>query len=110
MHLSGISDVTEAYQAAIKGVTAESPTVVPKKTSVQEKASAFSEHLQADQITAISKIQDGVQFLAHVVLSTSMNVAWTLMFYFVNSQGFNLKSDTTKLFWGKFLAHIDDSP
>lgn len=72
---TGISDVTEAYQAAIKGVTAESPTVVPKKTSVQEKASAFSEHLRADQITAISKIQDGVQFLAHVVLSTSMNAA-----------------------------------
>lgn len=72
--VTGISDVTEAYQASIKGVTAESPTAVPK-TSVQEKASAFSEHLRADQTTAISKIQDGVQFLAHVVLSTSMNAA-----------------------------------
>ncbi|XP_004498174.1 uncharacterized protein [Cicer arietinum] len=72
--ITGISDVTEAYQAAIKGVTAESPTVVPK-TSVHEKASSFSEHLRADQTTAISKIQDGVQFLAHVVLSTSMNAA-----------------------------------
>lgn len=74
MHLSGISDVTEAYQAAIKDVTAESLTVVPQ-SSVQEKAIAFSEHLRADQTTAISKIQDGVQFLAHVVLSTSMNSA-----------------------------------
>ncbi|XP_061376317.1 uncharacterized protein LOC133318343 [Gastrolobium bilobum] len=72
--ITGISDVTEAYQAAIKGVAAESHTVVPQ-TSVQEKASAFSEHLRDDQTTAISKIQDGMQFLAHVVLSTSMNAA-----------------------------------
>lgn len=74
VHLLGISDVTEAYQAAIKGVTADSHTVVPQ-TSVQEKASAFSEHLRDDQTTAISKIQDGMQFLAYVVLSTSMNAA-----------------------------------
>ncbi|KAL5070896.1 hypothetical protein RYX36_021783 [Vicia faba] len=72
--ITGISDVSEAYQAAIKGATAESPSDVPK-TSVQEKANSFSEHLRADQTTAISKIQDGVQFLAHVVLSTSMNAA-----------------------------------
>ncbi|CAK8571204.1 unnamed protein product [Lathyrus sativus] len=73
--ITGISDVSEAYQAAIKGVTAESPTDVPKASSVKEKADSFTEHLRADQTTAISKIQDGVQFLAHVVLSTSMNAA-----------------------------------
>ncbi|KAK7273941.1 hypothetical protein RIF29_15009 [Crotalaria pallida] len=72
--ITGISDVTEAYQAGIKGVTAESRTVVPQ-TSVKEKASAFSEHLRTDQTSAISKIQDGMQFLAYVVLSTSMNAA-----------------------------------
>ncbi|XP_027360886.1 uncharacterized protein LOC113869007 [Abrus precatorius] len=72
--ITGISDVTEAYQAAIKAVTAESHRAVPR-TSVQEKASAFSEHLRADQTTAICKIQDGMQFLAYVLLSTSMNVA-----------------------------------
>ncbi|CAL0318609.1 unnamed protein product [Lupinus luteus] len=72
--ITGISDVTEAYQAAIKGVSAESHTIVPP-TSVQEKASAFSENLSADQTTAIHKIQDGVQFLAYVLLSTSMNAA-----------------------------------
>ncbi|KAK7308566.1 hypothetical protein VNO77_42184 [Canavalia gladiata] len=72
--ITGISDVTEAYQAAIKAVTAESHAAVPQ-TSVQEKASAFSEHLRADQTTAICKIQDGTQFLAHVLLSTSMNAA-----------------------------------
>ncbi|KAL2347855.1 hypothetical protein Fmac_001855 [Flemingia macrophylla] len=71
--ITGISDVTEAYQAAIKAA-AESQFVV-SQTSVQEKASAFSEHLRADQTTAICKIQDGVQFLAHVLISTSMNAA-----------------------------------
>ena len=85
MYLSGISDVTEAYQAAIKAVTSESLSVVTQK-SVQEKASAFSEHLRAEQTTAVCKIQDGMQFLAHVLISTSMNAAWTPMFLFVNSQ------------------------
>ncbi|RYR32229.1 hypothetical protein Ahy_A10g046818 isoform C [Arachis hypogaea] len=58
--ITGISDVTEAYQAAIKVVTtpAESHTDYPQK-SVPEKATTFSEHLRADQATAISKIQDG---------------------------------------------------
>ncbi|XLU76522.1 hypothetical protein S245_035575 [Arachis hypogaea] len=74
--ITGISDVTEAYQAAIKVVTtpAESHTDYPQK-SLPEKATTFSEHLRADQATAISKIQDGLQFLAHVVISTSMNAA-----------------------------------
>ncbi|KAG4908830.1 hypothetical protein JHK87_054946 [Glycine soja] len=72
--ITGISDVTEAYQAAIKAVTSESLSVVTQK-SVQEKASAFSEHLRADQTTAACKIQDGMQFLAHVLISTSMNAA-----------------------------------
>lgn len=74
MYLSGISDVTEAYQAAIKAVTSESLSVVTQK-SVQEKATAFSEHLRAEQTTAVCKIQDGMQFLAHVLISTSMNAA-----------------------------------
>ncbi|KAG5023182.1 hypothetical protein JHK85_019524 [Glycine max] len=72
--ITGISDVTEAYQAAIKAVTAESHSVVTQK-SVQEKATAFSEHLRAEQTTAVCKIQDGMQFLAHVLISTSMNAA-----------------------------------
>jgi len=74
MHLSGISDVAEAYQAAIKAVTTESQSVVPH-ASVQEKANAFSENLRADQTTAVCKIQEGMQFLAHVLISTSMNAA-----------------------------------
>ncbi|KAL9276179.1 hypothetical protein ACSQ67_026280 [Phaseolus vulgaris] len=73
--ITGISDVAEAYQAAIKAVTTESHAVVPHASSVQEKASAFSENLQADQTTAVCKIQEGMQFLAHVLISTSMNAA-----------------------------------
>ncbi|KAM3742980.1 hypothetical protein ACB098_07G109900 [Castanea mollissima] len=69
--ITGISDVTEAYLAAIKGATAESHEVIPQ-TSIQEKANAFSEHLRADRITAVCKIQDGLQYLSYVVLSTSM--------------------------------------
>ncbi|WVZ10739.1 hypothetical protein V8G54_015269 [Vigna mungo] len=74
-HASGISDVAEAYQAAIKAVTTESQSVVPHASSVQEKANAFSENLRADQTTAVCKIQEGMQFLAHVLISTSMNAA-----------------------------------
>ena len=74
MHSSGISDVTEAYQAAIKGVTAESRQAHPQ-TSVQDKAKFFSEHLRADQTTAVGKIREGLQILSHVVLSASMNAA-----------------------------------
>ncbi|KAI4295608.1 hypothetical protein L6164_035634 [Bauhinia variegata] len=67
--ITGISDVTEAYEAAIKGVSAKSQEALPQK-SVQEKAKTFSEHLRADQTTAVGKIQDGLQFLSHVVIST----------------------------------------
>ncbi|XP_047156822.1 uncharacterized protein LOC124827746 [Vigna umbellata] len=73
--ITGISDVAEAYQAAIKAVTSESQSVVPHASSVQEKANAFSENLRADQTTAVIKIQEGMQFLAHVLISTSMNAA-----------------------------------
>lgn len=79
IHWSGISDVTEAYLAAIKGATAESHEVIPQ-TSIQEKANAFSEHLRADRITAVCKIQDGLQYLSYVVLSTSMPSAWKYCF------------------------------
>ncbi|KAB1207190.1 hypothetical protein CJ030_MR7G011511 [Morella rubra] len=69
--ITGISDVAEAYSAAIKGATAESHEVLPQ-TSIQEKANAFSELLHADKTTAVGKVQDGLQYLCYVVLSTSM--------------------------------------
>lgn len=72
---SGISDVAEAYMVAIKGASAESHEALPQK-SIQEKANTFSVHLRADQTTAVGKIQDGLQYLSYVVISTSMPVAW----------------------------------
>jgi hypothetical protein len=73
-YFSGISDVAEAYIAAIKGASAESQEVLPQ-TSIQEKANSLSEHLRDDQTTALSKIQDGLHFLSYVVVSTSVPAA-----------------------------------
>ncbi|XP_038997139.1 uncharacterized protein LOC120121948 isoform X1 [Hibiscus syriacus] len=72
--ITGISDVAEAYVAAIKSVNADSHEAL-SKASIQEKASFFSEHLRSDQAIAVSKIQDGLQNLSYVVLSTSMPAA-----------------------------------
>ncbi|XP_022749176.1 uncharacterized protein LOC111298715 [Durio zibethinus] len=69
-----ISDVAEAYQAAIKSAAADSHEALPR-ASILEKANSFSEHLCSDQTTAVSKIQDGLQYLSYVVLSTSMRAA-----------------------------------
>ena len=69
----GISDVAEAYVAAMKGASAESHETLPE-TSIQEKANAFSEHLRTDQTTAVGKIQDGLQYLSYVLVSTSMPI------------------------------------
>ncbi|KAH7517918.1 hypothetical protein FEM48_Zijuj09G0115200 [Ziziphus jujuba var. spinosa] len=71
--ITGISDVAEAYLAAIKAASVESNEV--SQTSIQEKANAFSEHLRVDQTTAVGKIQDGLQYLCYVVVSTSMPAA-----------------------------------
>ncbi|KZV52639.1 hypothetical protein F511_07032 [Dorcoceras hygrometricum] len=72
--VTGISDVAEAYLAAIKSATSDSQEVFPKN-SIQQKVSAFTEHLRADHSTAVGKLQDGLQYLAYVVLSTSMPTA-----------------------------------
>ncbi|KAM1760366.1 hypothetical protein EV1_003078 [Malus domestica] len=72
--VTGISDVAEAYLAAIKGASEDSHEVLPR-TSIQEKASSFSKHLRDDQTTALSKIQDGLHYLSYVVISTSMPAA-----------------------------------
>ncbi|XP_021287285.1 uncharacterized protein LOC110418786 [Herrania umbratica] len=72
--ITGISDVAEAYLAAIKSATVDSHEALPQ-ASIQEKANAFSEHLHGDQTTAASKIKDGLQYLTYVVLSTTMPAA-----------------------------------
>ncbi|CAI9104399.1 OLC1v1003061C1 [Oldenlandia corymbosa var. corymbosa] len=71
--ITGISDVAEAYLAAIKGASSDSHEV--PQNSIQEKASSFSENLRADHSTALGKIQDGLQHLSYLVLSTSMPAA-----------------------------------
>ncbi|KAK4799896.1 hypothetical protein SAY86_025261 [Trapa natans] len=69
--ITGISDVVEAYLAAIKNSAADSPEA-SRRASIQEKARAFSEHLKSDQDMAVGKIQDGVQYLSYLVISSSM--------------------------------------
>ncbi|KAK8636416.1 hypothetical protein V6N13_124162 [Hibiscus sabdariffa] len=73
--ITGISDVAEAYLSAIKSANADSHEALSKALSIQEKASSFSEHLRGDQTIAVSKIQDGLQNLSYLVLSTSMPAA-----------------------------------
>ncbi|KAI3803678.1 hypothetical protein L1987_31838 [Smallanthus sonchifolius] len=69
--VTGISDVAEAYAAALKSATADSPELAQEK-SIRDKVNSFSEDLHVNRTTAVGKIQDGLQFLAHVILSTSM--------------------------------------
>ncbi|XP_043713663.1 uncharacterized protein LOC122662159 [Telopea speciosissima] len=71
---TGVSDVIEAYLAAIKGASGDAHEAT-QQTTIQEKANAISNHLRADQTMAFDKIQDGLRYLAFVVLSTSMPTA-----------------------------------
>lgn len=71
--IEGISDITEAYSAAIKSAMADSQ--VNSQKSIQEKANTFSEQFRADHSTALGKIQDGLLYLPYVVLSTSIPAA-----------------------------------
>ncbi|EMS48632.1 hypothetical protein TRIUR3_14847 [Triticum urartu] len=68
---TGISDVAEAYAAAIQNALADKQGDVPHQ-SVQEKAKDISSHLKSDQTSAVSKLQDALQYLAYVVVCTSM--------------------------------------
>ncbi|MCD9560443.1 hypothetical protein HAX54_019125 [Datura stramonium] len=71
---SRISEVAgRPYLAAVRGVSVDSHEV-PQK-SIQEKANAYAENLRAAHITAMGKIQDGLQYLPYVVISTSMPAA-----------------------------------
>ncbi|XP_071930863.1 uncharacterized protein [Coffea arabica] len=72
--ITGMSDVAEVYLAAIKGAGSDSPELHPKNL-IQEKANLFSENLRANYSTALGKIQDGLQYLSYLVLSTSIPTA-----------------------------------
>ncbi|TVU45145.1 hypothetical protein EJB05_04620 [Eragrostis curvula] len=69
---TGISDVAEVYAAAIQNALAEKQDDIPNQKSVQEKAKSISNHLNSDQTSAVSKLQDALQYLAYVVVCTSM--------------------------------------
>ncbi|XP_047332066.1 uncharacterized protein LOC124935692 [Impatiens glandulifera] len=67
--ITGITDVAETYLAASKG-----SEDLPQKL-IQDKANTYSENLQSDKTTAIAKIQDGLQYLSYVIVSTAMPAA-----------------------------------
>jgi len=69
---TGISDVAEAYAAAIQNALADKQDDLPNQKSVQEKAKSISKHLNSDQTSAVSKLQDALQYLAYVVVCASM--------------------------------------
>ncbi|XP_020598042.1 uncharacterized protein LOC110037680 [Phalaenopsis equestris] len=70
---TGISDIMEAYQAAVKNASPGTPTGPPQQpNSVQEKANVISNLLIVDRSAALEKIRDGLKSLAYVILSTSM--------------------------------------
>lgn len=71
---AGISDVAEVYQEAMKVATSDSHAVV-SDNHIQAKITGFSEDLQKDLSIALSKIQDGLQYLSYLILSTSMPAA-----------------------------------
>ncbi|KAF8675455.1 hypothetical protein HU200_047827 [Digitaria exilis] len=69
---TGISDVAEAYAAAIQNALADKQDDLPNQKSVQEKAKSISSHLNSDQTSAVGKLQDALQYLAYVVICASM--------------------------------------
>ncbi|XP_042413143.1 uncharacterized protein LOC122002139 [Zingiber officinale] len=70
--ITGISDILEAYLAAIQSVSSEKPGLV--QSSMQEKAKAITNHLRDDKTSAAEKVQDALHYLSYVVLSTSMPI------------------------------------
>ncbi|OEL24636.1 hypothetical protein BAE44_0014345 [Dichanthelium oligosanthes] len=69
---TGISDVAEACMAAIQNALSDKHDDVPNQKSVQEKAKSISNHLSSDQTSAVSKLQDALQYMSYVVVCTSM--------------------------------------
>ncbi|CAM6100255.1 unnamed protein product [Calypogeia fissa] len=77
--ITGIGDVTAAFQAAIKNEIAVAKEGVEdiregllKESSLEDKAQAVCSDIENDGSAAIEKIQDGLKHLVYVVLSTSL--------------------------------------
>lgn len=64
--------MAEAYMAAIQNALADKKDDLSNQNSVQEKAKYISNHLNTDQTSAVSKLQDALQYLAYVVVCSSM--------------------------------------
>lgn len=64
--------MAEAYVAAIQNALADKQDDLPSQKLVQEKAMSISNHLDSDQTSAVSKLQDALQYLAYVVVCASM--------------------------------------
>lgn len=47
----------------------------PPEKSIKDKGSLLMEHLRADHSTAVGKMQDGLEYLSYLVVSTSMPAA-----------------------------------
>ncbi|ONM08968.1 hypothetical protein ZEAMMB73_Zm00001d033932 [Zea mays] len=69
---TGISDVAEAYAAAMQSALADKQDDLPNQKSLQEKVKSISIHLNSDQTSAVSKLQDALRYLAYVVVCASM--------------------------------------
>ncbi|XP_066368680.1 uncharacterized protein [Miscanthus floridulus] len=69
---TGISDVAEAYAAAMQNALADKQDDLPNQKSLQEKVKSISIHLNNDQTSAVSKLQDALRYLAYVVVCASM--------------------------------------
>ncbi|MCO5608940.1 hypothetical protein L7F22_063158 [Adiantum nelumboides] len=76
--ITGIGDVTAAFQAAIRsevekeGEKDDAKHEVIRERSIEDKAQALSNDLESDGSAAIEKVQSGLRHLVHVVLFTSL--------------------------------------
>eukprot|EP00250_Pteridium_aquilinum_P007691 c17361_g1_i1 orf=522-2093(+) len=76
--ITGIGDVTAAFQAAIRSEAAkevdrdDAKHELMRERSIEEKAQALSSDLESDGSAAIEKVQSGLRHLVYVVLFTSL--------------------------------------
>ncbi|MCO5579605.1 hypothetical protein L7F22_033462 [Adiantum nelumboides] len=76
--ITGIGDVTAAFQAAIRsevekeGEKDDAKHELIRERSIEDKAQALSNDLESDGSAAIEKVQSGLRHLVHLVLFTTL--------------------------------------
>lgn len=76
--ITGIGDVTAAFQAAIRSEAAkeadrdDAKHELIRESAIEEKAQALSSDLESDGSAAIEKVQSGLRHLVHAVLFSSL--------------------------------------